>query len=1018
MHSRFLAWPMMAALLATSETHADLPQGAVPMHQVSAPAVSPDGKSMVFEWMHDLWVAPTDGGEATRVVAHPARDAYPRFSPDGSRIVFSSDRTGSLQVFSIPLNGGDVIQHTHHTEGNELECLSPDGARALVRGIRERSGFRATRLMEIDLTAGHRERRLFDATAHSAAWSPDGKRVLFCRGGEQLYRKGYRGARASQIWLYRTDDHTFECKVAGETEARSPLWLPEGNGFYFVSARNGTGNLWLQKDRGEPVPLTTYHDDGVITPDLSKDGSMIVFRRGLEVFCFRPGSDREPWPVKLWTRGKLPDISSVTRGVTGTSSADFTRDLKQVVFSAAGDLWWIREAGTPAVRLTETTAGEEEVRFLPGGEWLYFLRDDGCQANYFRARFDNGVLRNETPVTRGNRSKRRFKPSPDGRQIAWVEGTGDVFTARADGANPRRVFKCWDTPTFDWSPDGRWLALAAEDRDSNRDIWLAPSDGRGEARNLTRHPAFEGSPRWSPDGRWLVFSARRDASGKSQLWRIDFGKGGPAPDLSAEAALVLGDAAASLTTKGIEPVRVVWAADSKSLWFQSPAAASKKLYAIGVDGRGMRVVWEERGVPIRATADGHLLWRVARTPEILHNGEAHRFPISMSLKLRREAMLTLGFRRIWRTLGESFYDPKMNGCDWDSLRLKYESAAAMARDSRQFDRVISQLFGELNASHLTFLRRPWPDEVRTSPREEKTAHPGLVFSDDGIQAGATLRIARVIPGSPVAMLTEPPQAGDTIVRIAGEAVSNATPLHRFFNGAENRPLPVVLRDGDGSERVIELRCISYQKARALDRDDREAAARARVAAADSRTAYLVVPNMNQETLADLEIKIHRASLTARRLILDLRNNGGGREADRMLGLFCQPDHSFTVPRDGPAGYPLDRRRAPAWNHPLVVLCNQNTFSNSEIFCHAVQQMKRAPLIGTTTAGGVISAVKSTIPDVGELQVPFRGWFHAGTGGNLDLNGAKPDHPVDLTPADEDAGRDPQLEKAMAALLGK
>jgi tricorn protease len=137
----------------------------------------------------------------------------------------------------------------------------------------------------------------------------------------------------------------------------------------------------------------------------------------------------------------------------------------------------------------------------------------------------------------------------------------------------------------------------------------------------------------------------------------------------------------------------------------------------------------------------------------------------------------------------------------------------------------------------------------------------------------------------------------------------------------------------------------------------------------------------------------------------------------MLGMFCQPVHSFTVPRDGPAGYPIDRRSAPAWSKPLGVLCDQNTFSNSEIFCHAVKQIKRAPLVGTATAGGVISAIKTTIPDAGELQVPFRGWFHAGTGENLDLNGAKPDFPVDLTPADEDSGNDPQLEKALE-VLGK
>ena len=165
------------------------------------------------------------------------------------------------------------------------------------------------------------------------------------------------------------------------------------------------------------------------------------------------------------------------------------------------------------------------------------------------------------------------------------------------------------------------------------------------------------------------------------------------------------------------------------------------------------------------------------------------------------------------------------------------------------------------------------------------------------------------------------------------------------------------------------------------------------------------------------MEVYRASQTAKGIILDLRDNTGGREADRMLGLFCQPEHSFTVPRDGPSGYPLDRRPSPAWNGPLVVLCNQNTFSNGEIFCHAVKQTKRAPLVGVATAGGVISAVNVTIPDIGSVQIPFRGWYQSGTSQNLDLNGAKPDYPVDLTPEDEDAGRDPQLDKAIEIIRG-
>jgi len=131
-----------------------------------------------------------------------------------------------------------------------------------------------------------------------------------------------------------------------------------------------------------------------------------------------------------------------------------------------------------------------------------------------------------------------------------------------------------------------------------------------------------------------------------------------------------------------------------------------------------------------------------------------------------------------------------------------------------------------------------------------------------------------------------------------------------------------------------------------------------------------------------------------------------------LAVFCQPKHVFTLPRDGPPGYPAGRRGQPVWDRPVVVLCNENTCSNAEIFCHAMQQSHRAPLVGSATAACVISAVEETIPDLGRLQVPFRGWFDATTGDDLDRQGVVPEHEVALGPTAEAAWQDPQFQCAL------
>jgi tricorn protease len=995
---------VLAMWIAGKAACAAIPAGALPLEMISAPALSADGQRIVFEWAQDLWVASSAGGEAKRIVADPARDAYPRFTPDGKRIVFSSDRSGSLQIYSMPVDGGETIRHTFHTEGNELECLSPDGTQAIVRGLRERHGYRSTRLMFVDLVTPRRERRVFDASAHSAAWSPDGKSMLFCRGGEQLYRKGYQGSRASQIWRYDLHSAQFTSLVQTDTESRSPLWLPDGSGFYYVSNKSGVGNLHRLKFGEKDVPLTDYQEDGIITPDLSADGKTLVFRMGLGVYRMNPETAATPVEIRLWTSEALPDRSIDSRKIEGTTSCDITSDGKEVIFSAAGELWRVGSDSKPPQRLTHTAAHEEEVQVSPDGKWLYYLKDDGIEANYVRCRYANGLFQDLSTVTRGTKSKSRMQVSPDGLKIAWVEGNGDLMVAAADGSASKLVFPCWDKPTFDWSPDGKWLAIAAEDRDANRDIWLAAVDGAAKPFNLTRHPGFEGSPRWSPDGKWLVFSGRREDDGKLELWRMDFRKGVRFSEPKLR----------KISTKGIEPSRVMWTPDSKSLWFQSSNSSTKRLISVGIDGGELPTIAPLRGVPVRMMADGRLLWRVGKTPEILNGGERIRFGIDATVERPRKEVLEIGFRRIWRTLGESYYDPTMNGRDWEAMRQKYEPAAIRATDSRQFDRVISLLRGELNASHLAFHQETWPEEKRKLPKEEKTAHPGMEFEDRSSDPAAPLVIRQVISGSPVSMLEHVPLAGETVVRIAGEPVSHGTPLEPLFNGAENRPLPLVVKSKEGSERVLELRCVSYEKARELDRTAMDELTRSRVAKARPGVAWVPVRDMNRETLGNLKLAVHRES-GAEAMILDLRGNIGGRETDRMLNLFCQPAHSFTVPRGGPRGYPLERRTAPSWEKPLVVLCDQDTFSNGEIFSHAIKHLKRAPLVGTATAGGVISAVRKPIPDVGVLQIPFRGWFHIESGANLDARGAQPEHVVNHGPAEEVAGDDLALDKALQLL---
>ena len=172
--------------------------------------------------------------------------------------------------------------------------------------------------------------------------------------------------------------------------------------------------------------------------------------------------------------------------------------------------------------------------------------------------------------------------------------------------------------------------------------------------------------------------------------------------------------------------------------------------------------------------------------------------------------------------------------------------------------------------------------------------------------------------------------------------------------------------------------------------------------------------MADSSFREYERQLFNAGYGKDGLIIDVRENGGGSTTDHMLTTLTQPIHAITVPRNGGEGYPQDRKIYATWNKPIVVLCNQNSFSNAEIFSHAVKQLKRGKVVGVTTAGGVISTGASGVMDVGTLRQPFRGWYLL-NGEDMELNGAVPHFEIWPLPGELPAGKDRQLNKAVQVL---
>ncbi len=331
--------------------------------------------------------------------------------------------------------------------------------------------------------------------------------------------------------------------------------------------------------------------------------------------------------------------------------------------------------------------------------------------------------------------------------------------------------------------------------------------------------------------------------------------------------------------------------------------------------------------------------------------------------------------------------------------------------------IVNMMLGELNGSHLGFYAggrrgRSQPDGSDTW--HDVTAHLGLRF--DPNYKGPGLRVRDVILHGPADKAGSRIAAGDVVMSIDATAVDPALDLTTVLNGPLQRDMILKVKDDKGVEREVTIRPISYGAARTAlyemwVRHNRELVEKA----SGGKFGYLHIRGMDMPSFYRFEQELYEVGFGKDALVIDVRENGGGSTTDHLLTALTQPEHAITVPRGGGPGYPHDRKVYATWNKPIVVLCNQNSFSNAEIFSHAIKTLKRGRLVGVPTSGSVISTGGTGIMDIGFLRIPFRGWFLLHSGADMELNGAVPHVVLWPQPGEWPAGKDRQLTKGVNVL---
>lgn len=1071
---------------------------SIRVQMANDPCLSPDGKILAFRWANEIWTVPTEGGEAKRLTNHPAADGQPRFSPDGNQIAFVSDRSGSDQIYVMPAEGGVPEQKTFHSEGYSLADWYPDGNSVLAIGQRDHFWRGAQRMMQIDFTKRSAEKILLDDYASQAVLSPDGTKVLFVREGERWWRKGYRGERASQIWLLDLKTNETSELLHEGYECMWPLWMPNGNGFYFTKGDDTGFDLWRYRFAKDEKPmkqkqLAGFDDDSIVKPCISRDGSTIVFRHLFDLYAFTPSEKGGP--------RKLAITISADTGLaddnlqTNLSRADdvaFTEDGLEIAFTAGGDLWLMDTELREPIRATKSDGQESDLVFAPDGKSLWFTRAIDGQLDIWKLEpkskdsfwwQQKEFIETQITFTPGSESDLRF--TPDGKKLLFQRSRGDLLAMDLESKESTVLVNGFSELDYSLSPDGRWIAYAMQDDDFNSEIWLMPIDKSQPPENVSRHPDNDRNPVFSPDGKLLAFTGRRvgEESDVYYVYLQEEYDEKTTRDRKLEKAIETmkkrkpsdprttptekldksnetnkatekpsDDNESKQVAKGREEAAKPIKIDLKGIHdrlrrinlpdtFEGSLIFSpdgKKLaFSASIDGKSgwYSVEFPDKLQPklMSSTVLSKARWPKAAngilglsrgSPTKLEGGEKQiDYSFSVRHERSRSGRLREGFNAAWQAMFNIWYDPAMGNHNWDSIRRKYVDAASRAYDERGLAEIIELMLGELNGSHLGFtpgMADPDTDPLPSTGRSFKTTvHLGVRFESK--YPGPGLKIRDVLRNGPGDLETSKLRAGDIVLSIDGQKVDPAADLTELLNGPLDRDIKLVVqRPGDKpnetSEIMVTLRPISYLRARNLLYDDWVEHNRRMVEKlSENKLGYLHIRAMDNSSFIEFERQLYNVGYGRQGLVIDVRDNGGGSTTDHLLTSLTQPRHAITIPRDGGTGYPHDRMIYATWSKPIVVLCNQNSYSNAEIFSHAIKALGRGKLVGVRTAGGVVSTGVARVTDIGVLRAPFRGWFSIVDGRDMELNGAVPDYVVWPLPGEMPSGVDRQLEQAVKVL---
>jgi tricorn protease len=476
------------------------------------PAVS--ATHIAFVYANDIWLVPRAGGTAIPLASPPGEEAFPRFSPDGSRLAFVGNYDGNRDLYVMPISGGVPRRVTHHPVGEMLTQWSADDRLVFfARGFVDYP--RTTELLTVSPEGGLPLKLPVPYGANGAI-SPDGQWLAYTtHTTDHRTWKRYRGGMATDIWLFNLKDHSSKKITDWEGTDTLPMW--QGSRVYYLSD-NGPEhrlNIWVYDTvSGQRRQVTHYADFDVKWPSSGPGpagGGEIVFQLGPELMLLDLPSEQAR-KVEVIVPGDRPAIRP--RPISTSNllrRASVSPTGKRVTLEARGDIYTL-PARTGSTRNLTRTSGvfERDPSWSPDGRWIAYFSDASGEYELYIAPSDG--LGETRQVTRDRRTF-YYAPtwSPDSKHLAFSDKSGALFVHTIESGQTR----CFDTeewadqPRLSWSHDSDWIVYTKAGPNRLSAVWVyqVSTDRRHQ---LTSGRFQDSWPTFDRKGDYLYLASHRE----------------------------------------------------------------------------------------------------------------------------------------------------------------------------------------------------------------------------------------------------------------------------------------------------------------------------------------------------------------------------------------------------------------------------------------------------------------------------------------------------------------------------